>query len=308
MKKRLFAIVLCIILVLSFAACGASGDKMAAADMENGAFVTEDSMELYSADSTADIVGDFKYTANQSASGAESPESQKSTEEKIIKTVDLSIQTKEYEAYLAALTSNVTKLGGYVENSTNHMGSYYSSNSNRSSTYVVRIPADKLDEFLAGAEEKGKIIRKTEKQENVTLEYVDLESRINAYKTERTTLTGLLEKAESLEDVLSIQERLSEVNYQIESYTAKMRVLENRIGYSTITLNIDEVERVTEEKPTIGSRIKNTFLDNLEELGEWMSDFVVNFIGGLPIIIPVVAVIVVAILVLRKIIRKRRNK
>ncbi len=306
MKKRLFAVILCIILVLSFAACGASGDKLAA-DMENGAFVTEESMEIYS-DSTADIGGDFKYTASQSASGAEAPESQKAAEEKIIKTVDLSIQTKEYEAYLAAITTNVTKLGGYVENSTNHMGSFYSSNANRSSTYVVRIPADKLDEFLAGAEEKGKIIRKTESQQNVTLEYVDLESRINAFKTERTTLTGLLEKAESLEDVLSIQERLSEVNYQIESYTAKMRVLENRIGYSTITLNIDEVERVTEEKPTIGNRIKNTFLDNLEELGEGLGDFIVNFIGGLPIIIPVVAVIAVAILILRKIIKKRRNK
>lgn len=306
MKKRLFAIILCLILVLSFAACGASGDKLAA-ETENGAYFTAEDMEIYS-DSAADIGGDFKYSAEQSAAGAEAPGKPAETEEKIIKTVDLSIQTKEYEAYLAALTANVTKLGGYVENSTNHMGSYYSSSSNRSSTYVVRIPADKLDEFLAGAEEKGKITRKTEKQENVTLEYVDLESRINAYKTERTTLTGLLEKAVSLEDVLSIQERLSEVNYQIETYTAQMRVLENRIGYSTVTLNIDEVERVTEEKPTIGSRIKNTFLDNVEELGEWLGDFVVNFIGGLPIIIPVVAVIVVAFIILKKIIKKRRSK
>lgn len=302
MKKRLFAIILCIVLVLSFAACGAS-EKLAA-DMENGAFV-EDSAELYS----ADIGGDLKYTAQSSGSGdAEAPQSQQTTEEKIIKTVDLSIQTKEYEAYLAALTATVSKLGGYVENSTNHMGSYYSSNSNRSSTYVVRIPADKLDEFLAGAEEKGKITQKIEKQENVTLEYVDLESRINAYKTERTTLTGLLEKAESLEDVLSIQERLSEVNYQIETYTAQMRVLENRIGYSTVTLDINEVERVTEEKPTIGSRIKNTFLDNLDDLVEGLGDLVVNFIGGLPIILPVAAVIVAVILILRRIIKKRKNK
>ncbi len=305
MKKRLFAIALCLMLLLSFAACGAESDKLAA-DTENGSFIVEDSAELYS----ADIGGDFKYSAQSSAAagGAEAPGEQKTTEEKIIKTVDLSIQTKEYEAYIAALTANVTKLGGYVENSTNHMGSYYSVNSNRSSTYVVRIPADKLDEFLAGAEEKGKITQKTEKQENVTLEYVDLESRINAYKTERTTLTGLLEKAESLEDVLSIQERLSEVNYQIETYTAQMRVLENRIGYSTVTLNIDEVERVTEEKPTLGSRIKNTFLDNLDDLVEGLGDFVVNFIGGLPIILPVAAVIVAAILILRKIIKKRKNK
>lgn len=308
MKKRLFAVILCIVLVISLAACGASADKLAAADTENGAFMVEEqSAELFS-DSTSDIGGDFKYSAASSAAGAEEPGEQKSTEEKIIKTVDLSIQTKEYEAYLAALTANVTKVGGYVENSTNHMGSFYSENSNRSSTYVVRIPADSLDEFLAGAEEKGKITRKTESQENVTLEYVDLESRINAYKTERTTLTGLLEKAESLEDVLSIQERLSEVNYQIETYTAQMRVLENRIGYSTVTLNIDEVERVTEEKPTLGSRIKNTFLDNLDELGEALEDFVVSFIGGLPLILPAVACIVVAILIIRKIIRKRRNK
>lgn len=304
MKKRIFAIVVCLILILSFAACGASDKSVA---MENGAGAfAEDSAEVYSA--TADIGGDIKYSATAQSASGEAPQSQQTTEEKIIKTVDLSIQTKEYEAYIAALTANVAKLGGYIENSTNYMGSYYSSNSNRSSTYVVRIPADKLEEFLAGAEEKGKITQKTENQENVTLEYVDLESRISAYKTERTTLTGLLEKAESLEDVLSIQERLSEVNYQIETYTAQMRVLENRIGYSTVTLDINEVERVTEDEPSLGSQIKNTFLDNLEDLGEWLTDFVVNFIGGLPIIIPVCAVIVIAILVLRKIIKKRRNK
>ncbi len=301
MKKRLFAIVLCLVIALSFAACGAMKDSI----NESANAIVEDGFAMYSADT--EIGGDFKYTAGQSATG-EAPTSQGSVEEKIIKTVDLSVQTKEYEAYISDLTASVSSLGGYVENSTNHMGSYYSSNSNRSSTYVVRIPADKLDEFLAGAEEKGKITRKTEKQENVTLEYVDLQSRISAYQTERTTLTGLLEKAESLEDVLSIQERLSEVNYQIETYTAQMRVLENRIGYSTVNLDINEVERVTEEKPTIGSRIKNTFLDNLEDLGEWLSDFVVNFIGGLPIIVPVVAVAAVVIVILKKAIKKRRNK
>ena len=304
--KKLFAIILCAVFVLSFAACAKSADSEAM--IENGAYAADDSMELYSADVSAG--GDLKYTADSSAPQEASGEASSGTsaEEKIIKTVDLSIQTKEYEAYITAMTERVTALGGYVENSTNHMGTYYSSNTNRNSTYVVRIPADKLDAFLAGAEEKGKIVRKTESQKNVTLEYVDLESRINAYKTERATLTGLLEKAESLENVLAIQERLSEVNYEIESYTTQLRVLENRVSYSTVNLEINEVERVTEEKPTIGSRIKNTFLDSVDELVDWVSDFIVNFIGGLPIILPVAAVIVAVILIFRKIIRKRRNK
>ncbi|MBQ3006407.1 MAG: DUF4349 domain-containing protein [Clostridia bacterium] len=303
--KKLFAVALCVMLMLSFAACAKSADSEAM--IENGAYVVEDSAELYSADVSAG--GDLKYTADSSAAQSAAGEApSEKTQEKIIKTVELSIQTKEYEAYIAAMTANVSSLGGYVENATNHMGTYYSSNTNRNSTYVVRIPADKLDAFLAGAEEKGKIVRKTESQKNVTLEYVDLESRINAYKTERTTLTGLLEKAESLENVLSIQERLSEVNYEIETYTAQLRVLENRVSYSTVTLEINEVERVTEEKPTIGSRIKNTFLDNVDELIEWLGDFVVNFIGGLPILLPAAAVIIAVVLILRKIIRKRRGK
>lgn len=303
--KKLIVVILCVAFALSFVACGAKSND-AEVMVENGMYA-EESMGMFS--DSADIGGDLKYDAEVSQSAAgEAPASKTQTEEKIIKTVELSVQTKEYEAYVSALTASVSSLGGYVENSTNHMGSFYSPDSDRNSTYVVRIPAEKLDEFLAGAEEKGKIVRKTENQKNVTLDYVDLQSRIEAYKTERTTLTGLLEKAESLEDVLKIQERLSEVNYQIETYTSQMRVLENRVGYSTVTLDIQEVERVTEEKPSLGSRIKNTFLDNVDELVDWMSDFVVNFIGGLPIILPVAVVIVVAILILRKIIRKRRNK
>lgn len=297
MKKTL-AIILCLLLAVSLAACGASSKD--AADINHA----------YTVSTAAGQTNDSLFSDEKLAfeDSAEIAETESKAEEKIIKTVELSVQTKEYDAYISAMVSNVTTLGGYIENSTNNMGSYYSSNANRNSTYIVRIPADKLDEFLAGAQEKGKITRKTENQQNVTLEYVDLESRISAYTTERATLTGLLEKAESLEDVLSIQERLSEVNYQIESYTAQMRVLENRIGYSTVTIYIDEVDRVSEGENSIGSRIKDNFLNNLDNLGEWISDFIVNFIGGLPILLPIAVLAVIAIIIIVKIIKKRKSK
>lgn len=293
MKKTL-AIILCLLLAVSLAACGASAD-VNHAYTESGAAMQTDSS----------LFSDEKLALEDSD---EIAETEPKTEEKIIKTVELSVQTKEYDTYISDMASSVTALGGYIENSTNNMGSYYSSNANRNSTYIVRVPADKLDEFLAGAQEKGKITHKTENQQNVTLEYVDLESRISAYTTERATLTGLLEKAESLDDVLSIQERLSEVNYQIESYTAQMRVLENRIGYSTVTIFIDEVDRVSEGENSIGSRIKDTFLNNLDNLGEWISDFIVNFIGGLPILLPIAVLAVIAIIIIVKIIKKKKSK
>lgn len=291
--KKIFALALCIILTLSFASCAKSANDGAV--LENGS-VAQDYLHY----TTDDIV--TEHTADTSAaSGTASVQN-----EKIIKTVELTVETKEYDAYISALSTAVNAAGGYIESSTADFGNGYSSN--RYATYTVRIPSEKLGDFLVSAGENGTITSKTEEQQNVTLEYVDLESRIEAYKTEKQTLTSLLEKAESLDNVLAIQERLSEVNYQIESYTSQLNVLENRVSYSTVTLRINEVERVTEAEPTVWTRIKNRFVDNLDDLVDWFKDAVVEIFGGLPILLPLAAVITAAILILRKIIRKRKAK
>ncbi len=300
--KKLFAILLCIVMAVSLSACGAKSNEMAVEDME-----------YFSA---ADSAGGIFYNTSESLNGKvelqsdsvpnENGETPHSNNEKIIKTVEAYVQTKEYDKYIASLNANVAANGGYVEKSDASMGGYY--NSNRHCTYTLRIPADKLDAFMVSAEENGKITSKTETQKNVTLEYVDVESRISAYKTEKETLTNLLEKAASLENVLDIQERLSEVNYQIENYTAQLRVLENRVSYSTVTLNIDEVERVSETEPTLGQRIKNEFLDNIDNLKEGFEDLVVAIIGGIPVIIPTVILVSIAVLIIRKLNKKQKSK
>ena len=293
--KKLSVLILCLAVALSFCACS----KNAAQDAENGIAAMGESFH-YFADSSA-TEEDIKTEALN-----DSIEAPADKNEKIIKTVELWVETKEYDAYISSLTASVNSLGGYVETSSADFGNGYSSN--RYATYTVRIPADKLGSFISSAGENGTITNKTENQQNVTLEYVDLESRIEAYKTEKQTLTNLLEKAASLENVLAIQERLSEVNYQIESYTSKLKVLENRVSYSTVTLRINEVERVTEAEPTVWSRIKNEFADNLDDLVDWFKDTVVYIIGGIPVILPATAVIAVAVIILRKLIKKRRAK
>ncbi len=294
--KKLSVIILCLVLAVSFCACGAKSGDMDFAPQEN-AMAMNDSIAFYSA--TAD-----------SATGAElkteeTPATQQN--EKIIKTVELEAQTKEYNAYISGVNSSVTALGGYVEQSSTDLGDG-SSTYNRNAKLVVRIPADKLDEFLVKAGENGKITSINEEQQNVTLEYVDLESRISAYKTERDTLTKLLSEAASLENVLAIQERLSEVNYEIENYTAKLRVLENRVSYSTVTMHIWEVERVTESEPSLWSQIKDRFLDNLDDMGDMLRNLVIDIVGGIPVLVPVAVIAVVAIIIIKKIWKKHKAK
>ena len=301
--KKIIVLALCILIVFSFCACSSK----AANDAEGG--ISADTPELYyTSDSYSGGFDDVKDVVTDSSlnNSTESPAEKTETNEKIIKTVELHIETKEYDTYISSLNASVTALGGYVETSSADFGNGYSSR--RYATYTVRIPADKLDMFITSAGKSGTITSKTESQQNVTLEYVDLESRIEAYKTEKQTLTNLLEKAESLDNVLAIQERLSEVNYQIESYTSQLKVLENRVSYSTVTLRINEVERVTEAEPTLWTRIKNEFADNLEDLVEWFKDAVVGIIGGLPVLLPLFAVVLAVILIIRKLIKKRRAK
>lgn len=291
--KKLSVIILCLVLAISFCACGAKS-----ADGE--------ALNLYAAEDMAMGSVSTQSLANSAAESADGTESSAVQDEKIIKTVELYAETKEYTAYIGTIKADVTALGGYIETSETDLGG--GSKYNRSAELVVRIPADKLDEFLTKAGEGGNITSITENQQNVTLEYVDMESRISAFKTERETLTKLLEEAASLENVLAIQERLSEVNYEIENYTAQLRVLENRVSYSTVTMRIREVERVTEEEPSLGTQIKNRFSDNLEELGDVLRNLVIDVVGGIPVILPVAAIAAVAIVIIRKLWKKRKVK
>ena len=293
--KKLLAILACLLILCSFAACAAGSKAAPGNELYVNQAAAEDGISYGS------IKGDGmseEVSQVTSADGA--------IEEKIVKTVNLTVETKEYEQYISAIRSDVAASDGYVE--TSSLNDSYSGRNSRYASFVFRIPADKLDEFLQKAGEKGKITFQKEDQLNVTLEYVDIQSRIKAYTTERDTLLELLKKADDLKDVISVQERLSDVNYQIENYTSQLRVLENRVSYSTVSLDLYEVERVTEDETSLSGEIKNALAENWSNLKQGIRDFIVWFVGGLPIIIPVAVLIAVAIIVLCKVIKKRRAK
>ena len=226
---------------------------------------------------------------------------------KLVKTVSLSIETKAYDTYLSDMRAAVTAAGGYIEESSANSNGFYD-NGNRSSSLVARIPADKLDAFLAHAGKNGKIINKNEQTSDVTLNYVDIESRLKALKTERDSLTKLLAEADSLEGIIAIQTRLTEVNYQIESYESQMRTLENQISYSTVSMDICEVERVSAANESLATQIKTKLLNNLSNIKEDIKNFTVSIIGGLPYILLWGAAAVVLLMLVRVVVRRREKK
>lgn len=186
---------------------------------------------------------------------------------KLIKTVNMDVETREYDKLLSAVENKVTELGGYIESLDAYNGStYYSYRSTRNANLTIRIPKDRLEEFQNTVSELGNVTSRSENVQDVTLTYVDLQSHRDALQTEQERLLQLLEQAESIEDIITIEQRLSDVRYQLESMESQLRSYDNQVDYSTVYLYIDEVEVYTPvEEETTWERISAGFMDMLKE-------------------------------------------
>lgn len=228
---------------------------------------------------------------------------------KLIRTFDIQIQTKEFDSVMSGIQKKVDELGGYIEQSSLDSGSAYYRNYNRYSYMTVRIPSDKLDRFVENVKETANVTNISESTEDITLNYVDVESRKTALETEQARLLELLEKAETVEDIITIESRLSEVNYQLESYTSQLRTYDNQVDYSTVHINISEVDRETQVEPkTFWEEVTAEFGDSLYGLGQSFRSFAIWFLGSSPYLVLWAVVIGAVVLILRTIGRKKRLK
>ena len=151
------------------------------------------------------------------------------------------------------------------------------------------------------------MIRREESTQDVTLEYVDLESHKKVLITEQGRLLELLEQAESIEDILVLEERLSQVRYELESMESQLRTYDNLIDYSTVYLSISEVEQLTPVKEVSAlERMGSGFLNSMRNLKDFLADFLIGFVIGLPYILFLAALVIASVFLVRRI-RKRKE-
>lgn len=302
MKKKYFGLLLAVFLLLTAAGCGSKSADSSSASYDNEASMNtsyyEDSYEN-------------EAKAEESGEGVTSEtglDAQTASGRKLIRTVYLSLQTTDFDSVLSNLSSKSTELGGYIENSSVSGNSYYYQ-STRYASYTIRIPSAKLDQFVEVVKELGNVTHKNESVEDVTLRYVDVESRKKSLETEQERLMELLSNAENMEDLLAIEDKLSEVRYELENYGSQLRMLDNQIDYSTVTVDIDEVDRMTETgEKGFFEEIKDRFGDSLYVVGRGIRSFAIGFIGSLPIILVWAVIITLIVIILRKLLKKRKQK
>ncbi len=298
MKRKVEAFLIAVMLVMMTAGCGNSS-KMAAEDRAT-------------VSSGAELDGEYSWdtdeTADTSVTSENGLEAQVENGRKLIRTVSLSLETKEFDSVLTNLSTKTTELGGYIETSSVN-GNSYSHHSTRYASYVIRIPADKLNEFVEVVSELGNVTQKNESVEDVTLRYIDVESHKKVLETEQERLLELLSKAENMEEILTIESKLSDIRYEIENYESQLKTMDNQIDYSTVSVYVDEVERVTDTgEKGFFEEIKERFGNSLYVVARGIRGLVIGILGSLPILIVCGGVIAVVVIVVRKILKKRNMR
>ncbi len=328
MKKRMRQLMAAVVVMSLLTACGSAGKGMTSS-YETAAAPAADAGGIYSNDTAYYDVAEEEYIYNEAAvtadydyeyaeaAAAEEPIAEEgavtvpeaAVERKLIKTVNISAETETFDELVPGLQKRVEELGGYIESiSVYDIDSYYVENTlqkRRCAQMTARVPKEALDGFLAQVGEQTNVISRSENVEDVTLQYVDLDSHKKALLTEQERLLALMEQAESVEDIISIEERLSEVRYQIESMESQLRTYDNKIDYSTVYLSIEEVRKYSPpQTATVWQRIENGFVKSLEDIGFGIQDFAINFVIDLPYIILGLLGFVIAFFVLRAILKR----
>lgn len=298
MKIKKLSLILGLTAIMTVTACGSSKYSDAptasyseSAAMDNGSYYADDAMYSYAEEAPASMV-DTKTTENATTSNR-----------KLIKRVNLSVETKEYDSFLVNIESKINELGGYVENMDVYNGSnYHGGRSSRYANITARIPAKNLTSFVSTVGEQSNVTNRSESVEDVTLSYVDMDSHKRMLETERDRLLDLLEQCETIEDIITVEERLTDIRYQIDSMESQLRTYDNLVDYSTLYLNISEVIDFTivdTPEKTTWERISEGFTESLNDVMYSIKEFFIWFIVNLPRLIMFVVIVTIIIFILK---------
>ena len=305
MKKNISVLTMALAMAAMLSACGSfSADEGFNGSTQNS---FADSKAMVATEAAAEAAADagwgseYGYEAETSDVTGGANESQidtstVDTSRKLIRTVNMSTETKEFERVTQEIEAKVKSLNGYIESMNTYNGSTYYGKSERHADYTIRIPKANLDTFVNQVSEASNVTNKSENVEDVTLTYVDIDSRKKALLVEQDRLLELLEKAESVEDIITIESRLSDIRYQIQSIESQLRTYDNQVDYSTVYLNVQEViDYTVVEEESVLERMGRGFMESLHDLGDSIVDMAVWFVVNIPYLL-VIAVIIFLII------------
>lgn len=307
--KKLISLLLTAMMLLALVGCGARSAKTEAAapqamagggvKFESYDYVAEDMAESEMMETPMVEEGLWD---NKSTSGSVAE-----LEAKIIYTAHMEMQTLDYDTADTAISELVKSCGGYFERrSVSNRASGY-----RYGEYTVRVPVAEFEHFC---EQIGSLCHVTYAQsfaENISEAYYDTAARLETAQIKLDRLQELLKKADNMADIITIESAISETEYTIESLTGTLRRYDALVDYSTVTVSLSEVYKLsgTETAPeTFGDRMGNAFVSGLRSTVDFAEDLAVGLAGAWVGVLVFAAIVIVLVKGIRGKLKARKIK
>ena len=230
---------------------------------------------------------------------------------KIIRNYDISLATNTFDDDLAYINAKLSELGGYVLSSS-LSGSKPEAygDSGRSLSMTLRVPAEKASDFVSGVQQLGKVDYIHDYTDDVTDQYFDVDTRLAVLKDQLERLRAIMVETDNLADIITLEERISEVMLQIEELTGTLKRYDALIAYTTIDISINERNAISGPADTkgTGERISEGFTDTLNGVATFFVNFFVWFVSSLPVLIILAAITVAVVFIVKHAVKKNRAK
>ena len=323
MRKKSAAICAILAIMLGVAGCGGASGNSTTSSYDAGA--TEGSYVDYAAEEAAADGDDYNYSkeaspdiegseGDASNGGGESDSALRAQDgQKIVYTASLSIQSLEYDKSVASIRRKIKENGGFTESESEYDKDYNwysrtsSSTNTRSINMTARIPSEKFEAFLDSLSGDGKIMSRSVQAQNISQTYANKESYKKALEKEQERLLAMMDKAETIDEMIAVESRLSEVERQLNSYKTDLSAMDKDVQYSTIYIELQEVKRYSEEVPTVTftEKIKYAFDDAISDFKGFCEGVVLFVVRNFPFLI---IFIILLVLFIRYLGRRRARK
>jgi negative regulator of sigma E activity len=220
-------------------------------------------------------------------------------ERKVIRTAQLEVEVEEAQKAYQQLVVMTESMGGYVQESTQR-----STGERLSAHLILRVPETTFRQAIERISELGKIKSQHMSGQDVTEEYVDLESRSRTLSAKESRLMDILAEAKNVDEILKIERELWSVREKIEQLQGRLRYLDHLTSLATLQVNLVEpYEGPTIGKPGLIERLVRAFNDSIEQLGDYTGDLLVGVVW----VLPYAVVLTVVVWIMLSIVRWRRS-
>lgn len=305
--KKILAILFSLLLICALlAGCGSlSKDAASNSSYYDSTATAEEGW--YDEESTAETPAESAGAIGSAPTGEHDPA------EKIIYTANARVETTEFDDALQTAYSLIETAGGYIQssyisgNSYNQIYRYGASY--KSADLVIRVPSENFKSLTDSFSAVGNVLYVEYAQDNITTQYYNVQTRLDAYNAEHDRLIEMMQQADNVSDMILVEERLSEVEYQIDALSTSLRGMQKDVDYSTVTLEIQEVEKYTEPEEihlTYWQRAGRGFMSTLKGIGTFFQELLQVIISALPVLVILAVIALVIILLVRHNRRRKR--